>query len=53
MEAFPRYVDIIIREVETLVRSVEITDNIRYEVIKFYKIRRLDFSSANAYIIAY
>ena len=53
MEAFLRRIDIIIREVETLVYSVEIIDNIRCEVIKFYKIRRLDFSSANAYIIAY
>jgi hypothetical protein len=53
VEAFPRYIDIIIREVETLVRGVEIIDNIRYKVIKFYKIRRLDFSSANTYITAY
>ena len=53
VEAFPRRADIMIREVETLVRSAEITDNVRREVIKFYKIRRSDFSSANAYITAY
>jgi hypothetical protein len=42
-----------IREVETLVRGTEITDNVRHEVIKFHKIRRSDFSSANTYITAY
>ncbi|KUM55490.1 hypothetical protein ACN42_g11776 [Penicillium freii] len=53
IEAFPRRADDMIREVETLVRGAEITDNVRREVIKFHKMKRLDFSSADAYITAY
>ncbi|OQD59931.1 hypothetical protein PENPOL_c044G06897 [Penicillium polonicum] len=53
VEAFPRRADDMMREVETLVRGAEITDNVRREVIKFHKMRRSDFSSADAYITAY
>lgn len=53
VEAFPRRADDMMREVETLVRGAEITDNVRREVIKFHKMKRSDFSSADAYITAY
>ncbi|OQE65453.1 hypothetical protein PENNAL_c0208G09362 [Penicillium nalgiovense] len=53
VEAFPRRADDMMREVETLVRGAEITDNVRREIIKFHKMKRSDFSSADAYITAY
>ncbi|CAI7653014.1 unnamed protein product [Penicillium discolor] len=45
--------DDMMREVEALVRGAEIVDNVRREVIKFHKMKRSDFNSADSYIAAY
>lgn len=53
VDSFPRRADDMMRKVETLVRGAGIVDNVRREVIKFHKMKRSDFNSADSYITAY
>ncbi|KAJ9482954.1 hypothetical protein VN97_g10469 [Penicillium thymicola] len=50
VDTFPSRANDTMREVETLVRRA---DNVRRQVIKFHNMKRSDFSSADAFIIAY
>ncbi|KOS38075.1 hypothetical protein ACN38_g11121 [Penicillium nordicum] len=50
VDTFPSRADDMMRAVETLVRRL---DNVKRQVIKFHNMKRSDFSSADAFIIAY